>query len=300
MGTTSSPTGAAATEAGDIDASIASAGSTGNGLERDDRRPTSQDRLVEIRQHGPRHEVSAEDAGVDYDGAARRWPGDHSARGAPARGRSGRRNNFRRRVWYPAVKKVGLDGLRFHDLRHTGATLAAATGAPLRAIMAAFGHATPATALRYQHVVAGQDADIATNLDQIENALDRPARLWASRVDSAGTALVGDPVPLLTAEHAWENPLIENPAMVMGDDGRRWLFYSAGPWETARYSTGLAASDGPLRPCRKVVHDRPWSGSAGDVAGSGGLDTFVAPNGELMAGLHAWEPDAVGYVVLAA
>lgn len=78
-----------------------------------------------------------------------------------------RRNNFRRRVWTPATKSVGLDGLRFHDLRHTGATLAAATGAPLRAIMARLGHSTPAAALRYQHVLVGQDADIATNLDRI-------------------------------------------------------------------------------------------------------------------------------------
>jgi integrase len=70
-------------------------------------------------------------------------------------------------VWYPAVKEVSLEGLRFHDLRHTGATLAAATGAPLRAIMARLGHATPAAALRYQHVIAGQDADIAANLDHI-------------------------------------------------------------------------------------------------------------------------------------
>ncbi len=51
-----------------------------------------------------------------------------------------RRSNFRRRVWYPAVEEVGLEGLRFHDLRHTGATLAAATGAPLRALMARLGH----------------------------------------------------------------------------------------------------------------------------------------------------------------
>jgi hypothetical protein len=93
-----------------------------------------------------------------------------------------------------------------------------------------------------------------------ENALDRPARLWASRLDSGGTALVGEPVPLLTAEHPWEDPLIENPAMVTGDDGQRWLFYSAGPWETARYSTGLAYCDGPLGPCRKVLHDdRGWA-----------------------------------------
>jgi len=128
-----------------------------------------------------------------------------------------------------------------------------------------------------------------------ENALDRPARLWAAPVDRSGTALADDPVALLTADHGWEEPLIENPAMVVGDDGRRWLFYSAGPWDSVRYSTGLASCDGPLGPCRKLAHDDPWLGSAGDMVGPGGLDTFLTPNGEVMAGLHAWEPDAVGY-----
>lgn len=130
-----------------------------------------------------------------------------------------------------------------------------------------------------------------------ENAFDRPARLWSAPLDEAGTSLAGAPAALLEADHAWEEPLIENPAMVVGDDGRRWLFYSAGPWDTDRYSTGLAACDGPLGPCRKVVHDEPWLTSVGDMAGPGGLDTFVTPDGERMAGLHAWRPDAVGYDV---
>jgi len=33
-----------------------------------------------------------------------------------------RRSNFNRRVWRPATRAVGLEGLRFHDLRHTSAT----------------------------------------------------------------------------------------------------------------------------------------------------------------------------------
>lgn len=32
------------------------------------------------------------------------------------------------RVFYPARVKAGRDDLRFHDLRHTGAVLAASTG----------------------------------------------------------------------------------------------------------------------------------------------------------------------------
>jgi PIN like domain/Phage integrase family len=75
------------------------------------------------------------------------------------------RSNFRRRVWLPATEAVGVPGFRFHDLRHTGATLAAATGAPLRAVMSRMGHSTPAAALRYQHRVAGQDLAIAAAID---------------------------------------------------------------------------------------------------------------------------------------
>lgn len=60
-------------------------------------------------------------------------------------------------------------GFRFHDLRHTGATLAAVTGAPLRALMSRMGHSTPIAALRYQHLVVGQDAEIARAIgDRVE------------------------------------------------------------------------------------------------------------------------------------
>ena len=54
--------------------------------------------------------------------------------------------------------------LHFHDLRHTGATLAAATGATLADLMARIGHSTPAMALRYQYAVEGRDQQIAAAL----------------------------------------------------------------------------------------------------------------------------------------
>lgn len=128
-----------------------------------------------------------------------------------------------------------------------------------------------------------------------ENAIGLPARVWSAPLASSGTALSGRPVALLSADHAWEAPLIENPAMVAGDDGRHWLFYSAGPWATDRYATGVARCDGPLGPCRKLAHDLPWLASVGDMVGPGGLDSFVSARGERMVGLHAWLPGAVGY-----
>jgi integrase len=66
-----------------------------------------------------------------------------------------RRSNFRRRVWLPAIEAAGVPSLRFHDLRHTGATLAAASGASLRALMHRIGHSSAAAAIRYQHLLDG-------------------------------------------------------------------------------------------------------------------------------------------------
>jgi integrase len=38
-------------------------------------------------------------------------------------------SNFRRRIWLPALRDTGLTSIHFHDLRHTGNTLAASAGA---------------------------------------------------------------------------------------------------------------------------------------------------------------------------
>ena len=55
-----------------------------------------------------------------------------------------RRSNFNRRVWQPACKAAGLLGLRFHDLRHTGNTLAASTGASTKELMSSHRPRQPA------------------------------------------------------------------------------------------------------------------------------------------------------------
>ena len=56
------------------------------------------------------------------------------------------------RHWYRAREQAGRPDLRFHDLRHSGAVLAAATGATLAELMARLGPSSPAAAMRYQHV----------------------------------------------------------------------------------------------------------------------------------------------------
>lgn len=73
-----------------------------------------------------------------------------------------------------ARQAVGRPDLRFHDLRHTGAVLAAQTGATLAELMARLGHSTPGAALRYQHAAAGRDAQIAIALSRMANEAGQP------------------------------------------------------------------------------------------------------------------------------
>ncbi|MEV7152067.1 tyrosine-type recombinase/integrase [Streptomyces sp. NPDC093084] len=74
-----------------------------------------------------------------------------------------RRSNFRD-DWIKARKDAGVTvDAHFHDLRHTGNTLAA-SGASLRELMTRMGHSTPRAALIYQHMVNGRDREIADRL----------------------------------------------------------------------------------------------------------------------------------------
>jgi integrase len=80
------------------------------------------------------------------------------------------RNNFRKRVWLPAVRSTRLRGLRFHDLRHTAGTLAARTGATTKELMARLGHSSANAALIYQHASAERDRSIAEGLSDMFRA----------------------------------------------------------------------------------------------------------------------------------
>jgi integrase len=58
------------------------------------------------------------------------------------------------------AKRAGLGHLRFHDLRHTAASLMIARGVPITAVAAALGHANTSTTLSvYAHAVReGEEA----------------------------------------------------------------------------------------------------------------------------------------------
>ena len=74
------------------------------------------------------------------------------------------------RRFYAAREAAGRPDLRFHDLRHSGAVLAASTGATIAELMARLGHSTPAAAMRYQHAAQGRDQAIAELMSKIADA----------------------------------------------------------------------------------------------------------------------------------
>lgn len=78
-----------------------------------------------------------------------------------------RRGNFRKASgWSDAVAAIAMPGLHFHDLRHTGNTLAAQAGVSLADLKARMGHDSVRAAMIYQHAAAEADQKIANTLDQ--------------------------------------------------------------------------------------------------------------------------------------
>jgi integrase len=71
------------------------------------------------------------------------------------------------RHFYSARTAAGREDLRWHDLRHTGAVLAAQAGATLADLMARLGHSTPGAAMKYQHAAEGRDVLLAKALSRI-------------------------------------------------------------------------------------------------------------------------------------
>lgn len=71
-------------------------------------------------------------------------------------------------TWYRKARAAAnRNDLRFHDLRHTGAVLAAATGATLAEMMVRLGHSTPGAAMRYQHAAKDRDTEIAELMSKL-------------------------------------------------------------------------------------------------------------------------------------
>jgi integrase len=70
--------------------------------------------------------------------------------------------------WFdPARRAAGRRDLRWHDLRHFGATAAARAGATLGELQARLGHASIIASMRYQHSAQARDKALAEKLSEM-------------------------------------------------------------------------------------------------------------------------------------
>jgi integrase len=74
-----------------------------------------------------------------------------------------------RRHFFPALKKAGVDRIRFHDLRHTYASLLIEQGENIKYIQNQLGHSSPSVTLDvYAHLLKPSNPQAASRL---ENAI---------------------------------------------------------------------------------------------------------------------------------
>lgn len=78
-------------------------------------------------------------------------------------------SNFTSRYFKPLLKKIGApEGFKFHDLRHTHATLLLLMGIPVKVVSERLGHSTIAmTQDTYAHVLPEMQAEVVKVLDGI-------------------------------------------------------------------------------------------------------------------------------------
>jgi integrase len=76
--------------------------------------------------------------------------------------------NFSHRTLHPALKRAGLPLIRFHDLRHTAATLLLSKGVNIKVVSEMLGHANVSITLRiYAHVLPHMQQAAAQAMDDI-------------------------------------------------------------------------------------------------------------------------------------
>ncbi|WP_329482824.1 site-specific integrase [Kribbella sp. NBC_01484] len=110
-------------------------------------------------------EIVMQDLRLHFDIHVKRTPEAFVFTGA--KGAQLRRSTFQRN-WRKGLNGAGLTGrVHFHDLRHTGNTWAAESGATLRELMERMGHASSRASLIYLHTNDGRHQGVAQAMSEL-------------------------------------------------------------------------------------------------------------------------------------
>jgi len=102
--------------------------------------------------------------------------------------RDGQVNNLRR-AWLALRSRAGLDDVRLHDLRHSAASDALASGVPLALVGAMLGHKHPQTTQRYAHL---NDATLQEAARMMGEAIEKSTQEGTERLRQRQLRAVGD------------------------------------------------------------------------------------------------------------
>ena len=105
----------------------------------------------------------------EYEGAARggKW-NDWGLVFCTKRGTPIRRDTLHGKYWKPLLRRAGLPDIRFHDLRHTCATLLLTKGVHPKIVSEMLGHSSIAITLDiYSHVIPGIQEAAASAMDEL-------------------------------------------------------------------------------------------------------------------------------------
>ena len=120
---------------------------------------------------------------------------------------------FRARVWRPATRVAGLDGLRSHDLRYTAVALWIAAGANPKEVAARAGHTSVSFTLdRDGHLYPESDAALRDRLDAIYTAAStiRVLPWWSYSAAARGPAQPR--IAMSAAGHSTDNSDLDGAA----------------------------------------------------------------------------------------
>ena len=81
------------------------------------------------------------------------------------------KNNILNRSFYPLLKQANLPRIRFHDLRHTTATLMLAEGISVKVVQEMLGHSSPRITLEiYAHVIPSMQKEAVQRIEALFGA----------------------------------------------------------------------------------------------------------------------------------
>ncbi len=148
---------------------------TGLGQLRSDPKTAASRRRVPLVPRAVaalRRHRDAQTAGRERAGE---WWQDHGLVFCTTLGTPLEAGNVLRRSFRPLLERAGLPPIRFHDLRHTAATLMLSEGVPVKVASEVLGHSTTAiTADTYQHVTEAMQRQGVRAIDRaIEKAASR-------------------------------------------------------------------------------------------------------------------------------